>query len=73
MSGRDEPAFPHSATPDTWDGLTKREIFAGMAMQGLLSNLEGIYRLGFKQTEIEAFAVMRADALIAELARGGES
>jgi hypothetical protein len=46
-------------------GLTKREYFAAMAMQGLLSNLTEIE--GFREHEIEEFAVMRADALIAEL------
>lgn len=69
-----QPAFPIVApvSRDLQDlliagGLKKREIFAAMAMQGLLSNLAGIRREGFKDHEIEEFAVMRADALLAEL------
>jgi hypothetical protein len=50
-------------------GLTIREHFAAMAMQGLLSNLSDIRREGFNDKDIEAYAVMRADALIAELAK----
>lgn len=38
-----------------------------MAMQGLLSNLAAIRKEGFRDHEIEEFAVMRADALIAAL------
>ncbi|MCL6710483.1 hypothetical protein M8R20_46175 [Pseudomonas sp. R2.Fl] len=49
-------------------GLTKRELFAAIAMQGLLS---GEYR---EATEAQAaivarYAVQHADALLAELAK----
>lgn len=40
-------------------GLTKREYFAGLAMQGLLAN--GDY------TGVESAAVVKADALLKEL------
>jgi len=55
-----------SATGFAWSqeqqgtsGLTKREYFAAMAMQGLLSNPNTIF-----ETQ---YAVIIADALIAEL------
>jgi hypothetical protein len=44
---------------DVYQGLTKREYFAAMAMQGLLSNPNTIF-----ETQ---YAVIIADALIAEL------
>ena len=31
-------AFPHPTEPGYWPGLTLRDWFAGMALQGLLSN-----------------------------------
>ena len=48
-------------------GMSKREYFAAMAMQGLMSNLAEIRREGFRDEEIEEFAVMRADALLKRL------
>ncbi|MFN5425544.1 MAG: hypothetical protein ACK5A2_09220, partial [Bacteroidota bacterium] len=45
--------------PSPWIGLTKREYFAAMAMQGLLSNPNTIFETHY--------AVIIADALIAEL------
>jgi hypothetical protein len=50
-------------------GLSKRELIAAMAMQGLLANLAAIRREGFRDRDITEFAVMNADALIAELAK----
>lgn len=62
-----EAAFPHF-TQDAWKnpvvrgGLTKRELFAAMALQGLLACPEEL------DTEYAAHnAVACADALIAEL------
>lgn len=49
-------------------GLTKREYFAGLAMQGLgVSNLVGQNMLVLRSAEIAELAVERADALIAAL------
>ena len=64
----EDSAYP---SPDNsqYCGLTKREIFAGMAMQGLLSNWEALARMGFRAFEVEMFAVARADALLKELAK----
>lgn len=69
-----EPAFSRPAMMlpnDNVDygafGLTKRELFAAMAMQGLLSNLSTLYRDGWRAHDIEEFACIRADALLAAL------
>ena len=70
MSNADEPAYP---TPDTYDptngqvfygnsGLTKREYFAAMVIQGLCSDPD------MRDAETEAeLAVKVADALLKEL------
>jgi hypothetical protein len=49
---------------ETYGGLTKREWFAGLAMQGLLAS--GEIDVG----TVTSWAVGYADALIAELAKG---
>lgn len=66
----DEPAYP-SLAQDPWGkgymagGLTKRELFAAMAMQGLLA------ALGDDLTRAAASdATSYADALIAALSAG---
>lgn len=48
-------------------GLSKKELFAAMAMQGLLSNLSGLRKEGFKDSEIEEFAIIRANGLCKKL------
>lgn len=64
-------------------GLTKREWFAGLAMQGILTTLSSdkandAFMLGAKASNrtpeqaMAAVAVMQADALIAELERKEE-
>lgn len=66
-----ELAFPHTEL-DTYSGkpcnqhfgLTKRELFAAMAMQGILANPE---RIGGKDQELTQYSVMLADALLTEL------
>ncbi len=62
------PAYP---VLRDWEelGLTKRELFAAMAMQGMLANpnhAEFIH----SHTERSALAALAADALLKELARG---
>lgn len=51
---------------------TLREHYAGLFAAALLSNLADIRRDGFRDAEIEEFAIMRADALLAELERARE-
>lgn len=60
---RKEPAFPVNHTP--YEGRTKREYFAGLAMQGLLADQS---RTLFPAQYAE-MAVECADALLAELAK----
>lgn len=48
---------------NTYSGLTKREYFAAMAMQGLCSDNQGIW----SNAEIAEYSVRHADALINEL------
>ena len=66
----DAPAFPI----DNKYGLTKRELFAAMAMQGLLSNYAACCEAAFQDQrgDFESFAIARADALLAELAKPRE-
>lgn len=73
QSGR-WPAFPGQArdaqgkpTAEYADGLTKRELFAAMAMQGMLANSDGGDR---HQSTIAAYAVSHADALLTALLEG---
>lgn len=74
MSG--EPAFPVvSASVHDVDatGLTKRELFAAMAMQGLCANSRAIdFSLAQKGAEASSMAQLAteaADALIAQLSK----
>ena len=66
-----ELAFPFVETREMQGesisfGLTKREYFAAMAMQGFCSNIE----IGNMESKsIAEFAVDQADALLAELAK----
>jgi hypothetical protein len=57
-----EPAFNyHAGYPE--EGLTKREYFAAMALQGVLSQSQFL----INSEKFAKFAVEAADALIAEL------
>jgi len=63
MSNSDAPAYP-----DNWDaklpGLTKREYFAAMAMQGFIaSDVDG----AMSHDNCATISVMQADALLKEL------
>ena len=52
---------------DAWEGLTKREHFAGLAMQGLLSRGFGGGGLDGWEQRLSCKAVTIADALLKEL------
>lgn len=76
MSKPNDPAFPIQIPPghyrmgESGDGLSKREYFAAMAMQGLLSNsISGSHRI---PKRLSTEAVQYADALLAELERTKE-
>lgn len=54
-------------------GLSKREYFAAMALQGLLSNKGPLFPDSQGNKELFAIAALKyADALIAELEKEGE-
>ena len=76
MSNKHKPAFPVSAKdrenyeaggyiPDGVFGLTKREYFAGLAMQGIVSQ----WQHDWFPKDHARLAVEIADALLAELER----
>ena len=75
MENGKKPAFynpnSYSMQGDDGIGLTKREYFAGLAMQGLLSNSEFIKggSFDFKGTveRVSSIATNISDALLAEL------
>lgn len=50
-------------------GLTKRELFAAMAMQGLLANSDPNTN-EWAADQVARYAVKQADVLLAELERG---
>ena len=66
-----EPAFATAAENGYTPGLTKREHFTAMAMQGLLSNSEymsGIFSCSCDYgAEVSAMSLEMAGAAIAEL------
>jgi len=78
MKNGEQGAFacPDSGTENftTWQGqvgLTKREYFAGLAMQGLLSNPNGGMTKGggntFSPSGISELSLLHADAILKEL------
>lgn len=54
------PAYPRNHRYDGHNGLTKRELFAAMAMQGMVG-------FGWSPSLVAFEAVKHADALIVEL------
>lgn len=86
MSKAEEPAFmnmkwiqtsPSTVKPELTGGLTKRELFAAMALQGLCTNptLFDIKRLPNGAvvvstiTDLKKWAIAEADMLLADLER----
>lgn len=78
MSNANEPAFPKITTSYGTGtaytdrvGLTKREYFAAMAMQGFITNSQILDECGYRdldpQEACAQIAIKQADALIAEL------
>lgn len=55
-------------------GLSKREYFAGLAMQGVISNTDILKTSGMAcEKDIAQLAIKAADALLAELAKEVEN
>lgn len=73
MNNADMPAMPTEKKVGdatyTSDGLTKREHFAAMAMQGLIHRASR----GYSIADLAELSVVAADALLAELDRRGEA
>ena len=59
----DNPIHPIESAPVYFGGLTKREYFAAMAMQGICANLSS--RMG--PSEVAEKSVLIADHLIQQL------
>lgn len=78
MSKGNEPAFPSFKKEGEWTslqpvgGLTKRELFAAMAMHGLLSYPWPDLSPVNEETKLPQRALYYADALIAELDKKAE-
>lgn len=81
MSKANEPAFPvpihdtpnHGLMPSDYPGMTKREYFAAMAMQGMLANEALINQVeGPSVNYITQASIVMADALLAELQSEGD-
>lgn len=66
----DNGAFGHQSGPSLWQfaGLTKRELFAAMAMQGFCAD-PSCHQLFADPEEMAENAVGCADALLAELTK----
>jgi hypothetical protein len=76
MNNSDKPAMPiqldylpdnGTRTVELWRGLSKREHFAAMAMQGMLSN-SSLYGETVAE-EIARQSILMADALLQELSK----
>lgn len=63
MENRNHPAFPVPADCYSREGMTKREYFAVMAMQGLIAQSDKAK----SAAEFARHAVIAADALLTEL------
>ena len=63
-----DPAYPSLERFGSWTGLTKREYFAGLAMQGLLNS-----RITCYDSKVVNFTVKYADALLEELSKEPEN
>ena len=69
---KDKPAFPRAINTDhpTYLGMTLREYYAGLAMQGLLRLINKYENAGgfdWDASKLSEYAAEQADALIAEL------
>lgn len=73
---KNEPAFPVSERRAAFEGLSKRELFAAMAMQGILSEAWNYEELNLGEGEkagldmpsaVAEASTAFADALLAEL------
>lgn len=66
MKNGDEPAFAAMNEQEIILGLTKREYFSGLAMQGILASIQGDLKFSFEEV-LPKIAVMYADELLNQL------
>lgn len=71
MENKNKPAYPlpdskHYTNPESGRGLTKRELFAMAAMQGLLSGNHGA-RIGYSKDHLCTTSISIADELLKQL------
>jgi hypothetical protein len=67
LSGGIQSSLPQSFVDDVIGGLTKREYFAAMAIQGIIGQAK--LKIDATSEEIAFLAVCDADALIKELSK----
>lgn len=68
MTAPNQCAFPNNIVSEFYDtGLSKREYFAAIALQGLMANSRFYESAGMVPHEFAKKAVQHADALIAAL------
>ena len=71
MKNADKPINPVLTQNPSLIGLTKKEYYSGLAMQGLLANCNGGMTSGgsrtFSPNEISKLAVLHADELLKQL------
>jgi len=71
MDSGNEPAYPTETDGHKFEGLTKRELFAMAAMQGLCAcDASPNYDKGPHNVAIVERAVVLADRLLSELEKG---
>ena len=76
MSNTNEPAFPAQAGINPTTGLTKRELLAAMAMQGMMASAFWADNANFNPEHEESMAIeatRMADALLNALESNGGS
>lgn len=61
-----EPAFPFFNDENLYPGITKREYFAAMAMQGMLSAGKEQHTIDGEKMNLAKASLYIADAMIAE-------
>jgi len=61
-----EPAFPFFNDENLYPGITKREYFAAMAMQGLISAGKENFIINGNKMNLDTSSFYIADAMIAE-------
>jgi len=72
MENKKQPIHPIQTRDNSQIiGLTKREYFAGLAMQGLLANSQtSLYKIGYSPENVSRASIQMADELLKQLDNG---